>query len=169
MRTRRSALIVAILTLLPALWFGNHLMVRVSGQSSTAPQQIQASPQALNNCTPTHTDAAINTLVTITLTPPNGQFVYLCGWEYTVTNDATGTGPAFVTNKWTVSNMPGAAPTTLTSVFSLPLTANIQIDQRYQYAIPIKSAQQGVAVVMSSPAINAHAAYSGTMWYYFNL
>jgi hypothetical protein len=123
---------------------------------------VQQSATPLNGCSVSHQDAAINTTVTVTITPPSGQYVYICNWDYQVANDGTGTGPAQVNVKWTTTNMGGLA-----AEYSINLTANLQVVNTFNYYIPVKSAQAGVAVTFVSPAIAAHTAYSANVYYYF--
>mgnify|MGYP003704399719 CR=1 FL=1 len=54
---------------------------------------IQTSPTRLDACTALNGTAAVNNAVTVSVTPPAGQYVYVCGFDFTVSNDATGGVP----------------------------------------------------------------------------
>ncbi len=58
----------------------------VQNPSSSTLVAITAQPAL----TTQNATAAINNPVTLTITPPAGQFVYLCGLDLIVANDATG-------------------------------------------------------------------------------
>jgi hypothetical protein len=128
-------------------------------QQTNPPTLVQQSPSDLRACTPAHSDAAVNNTVTITITPPNGLYVYLCGWDYQVVQDATGTVQTNV--KWTSTNLGGLAVE-----YSTPLVVDGNTTQNFYYAVPLKAAQAGVAVTIVSPAAVLHTAYSANAYYY---
>jgi hypothetical protein len=136
------------------------LLVPVSARAQST--LIQHAPTVLNGCTPSHSDAAINTLVTITITPPNGQYVYVCGIDFQVAHDNPGAAVAFTTVKWTSTNLGGLA-----YLFSLPAVVNTMYQQSYQYPFPVKSVAPGTAITFVSPPVNAHAMFSANVYYYF--
>jgi hypothetical protein len=124
------------------------------------PVLVQRSPTDLQACSVSHGDAAINTLVTLTVTPPAGQYVYLCGWDYQVATNGTATAQSNV--KWTSTNLGGLAVE-----YSTPATANTTIVGTYYFNVPIRSATPGTAITIVSPAIAAQNAYSANAYYYF--
>src|SRR4051812_2777664 len=83
---------------------------------------VQQSPTELRACSPTHSDAAINTQVTVTLTPPSGQSVYICGIDFTASQNATAT--ANTNSQFTSTNLGGWKFT-----YSLAATANTMFGQ----------------------------------------
>lgn len=123
--------------------------------------QTQQSPIQLTACIPAHADAAVNTPVTLTITVPNGQSLYLCGLDLSVTNDATG-GVVGTNVQFTSTNLWGWKYT-----YSMAGTANtVGVDRSFGFAHPIKSQAVGQAVTIISPAANAHAVYSVNAYYY---
>jgi len=106
--------------------------------------------------------AAINNAVTLTLTPPAGSFVYLCGLDLIVSNSAT--GAVVATNlSFTSTNIGGWA-----YKYSMVGTANTNgVDRSFTWWPCIKSSTAGTAVTIVSPAANAQAAYSINGYYYF--
>ena len=126
------------------------------------------SAQTLTNQSPTKPDAcstanavnAVNTQTTLTLTPPNGQYVYLCGLDVIASEDATSTIQTQA--KWTSTNIGGWSFT-----FSMPAPANLNTAQAFNWSIPVKASAAGTAVTIVSPAAAAHVAYSVNAYYYF--
>lgn len=126
------------------------------------PASVQQSPTMLHACSTTTATAAVNNTATVTLTPPNGQFVYLCGLDITISQDATG-GVASTNLTVTSTNFGGWL-----WKFSNAGTASTTHEQSFFFGSNVvKAAQAGTAVTFVSPAINLHAAYSITAYYYF--
>jgi hypothetical protein len=130
-------------------------------------QQAQGTPiqqiaTRLDACTVANATAVINNAVTLTITPPAGQYVYLCGIDLTVSNDAT--GAVVATNlQWTSTNL-GAWKLT----YSMAGTANtIGLQYQSTFNAIMKSAVAGTAVTIVSPAANAHAVYNVNAYYYY--
>lgn len=126
---------------------------------------LGAIPVAISSTPATTTannTAAINNPVTLTLTPPAGQFVYVCGLDLIVANDATGAVAA--TNlSFTSTNLGGWA-----YKYSMVGTANTNgVDRSFAWTHCVKSAAATTAVTIVSPAANAHATYSINAYYYF--
>ena len=123
---------------------------------------IQQVPTRLDACTPINATAAINNAVTLTITPPAGQFVYLCGWDLTVSNN--GTGAVVATNlSFTSTNLSGWKV-----AYSMVGTANTTgFQYNTAFNSPIKSSAAGTAVTIVSPAANAQAVYNVNAYYYF--
>ncbi len=134
-------------------------LVSVAAFAQPVPVQQQASrPDA---CSTVNATAAVNNTATVTLTPPNGQYVYLCGIDLTVSDDATG-GVAQTNVSFTSTNFGG-----WNYKYSFANAANTTFSQIFVFTIPVRSVLPGTAVTFVSPAINLHAAYSINAYYYF--
>lgn len=123
----------------------------------------QQSPTRLDSCTGINAKStAVNTLATVTIPAVSGQYIYLCGVSFEVTNSATGA----VTQAnvcWTTTNLGGiqwcysstnAANTSTTFTPTLPTQT-------------VKAALPGTAVTVLSPAINAQIIYNANAYYYY--
>lgn len=109
-----------------------------------------------------HGDAAINTLLTVTVPAIDGKFIYVTGLDLVVSNNATG-GVKSVNLKFTSTNLWGWA-----YLFSEVGTAWVNtIDRSFQFMEPLKSQTAGVPLSIVSPAVNAQAAYSINIYYYY--
>jgi hypothetical protein len=108
---------------------------------------VQNSPTELRSCTSVHVDAAVNTLATLTIpAPPSGMYVYMCGLDLSVSNDAT--GAVVSTNlKFTSTNFNGWA-----FVFSSANAASSTLNQVFNWAYLLKAPTAGTAVTFVSPA-----------------
>jgi hypothetical protein len=137
------------------------LLTAVSA-SAQAPTLIQQGATQLTACTTGNANGAVNATATLTLTPPNGQFVYISEIDMQVANDAT--GAVVSTNlKFTSTNIGGWQ-----FQFSAANAANTSTNYGpFIFGPPIKSAAAGTAVTIVSPAANTHAAYSINACYYF--
>jgi hypothetical protein len=131
-------------------------------QSSNPPILVQQVPTELRACTVSHNDQAVNTLAPVTITPPNGWYVYVCGFDFQAVADGTG-GTVQSNVKWTTANLGGLAVE-----FSFANTANTQVNFAAYYAVPMRAAQPGVAVTFTTPAVSLHTAYSQNVYYYFS-
>jgi hypothetical protein len=123
---------------------------------------VQQTATRADACVPTSTTNAVNTVTTLTLTPPSGMFVYLCGLDINVSNNAT--GAVVSTNLiWTSTNFGGWQ-----YKYSAVNTANTNgLDKTFSWNPVVRSAQPGLAMTIVSPAVNAQAAYTITAYYYF--
>jgi hypothetical protein len=146
---RLSALAVLVCAL-PAL------AQQVSGATP-----VQQTATRADACVPSSATNAVNTVTTLTLTPPSGMFVYLCGLDLNVSNN--GTGAVVSTNLvWTSTNFGGWQ-----WKYSATNAANTMTDKTFSWNPVVRSAQPGTALVITSPAVNAQAAYTITAYYYF--
>jgi hypothetical protein len=128
--------------------------------SQSAP--VQQAPTVLTACTTANATAAVNSTATLTLTPPNGQYVYLCGLDITISFDATG-GTASTNVSFTSTNLGGFA-----WKMSWVGTASTTITQPFPFNNgAIKSVSPGTAITIVSPAANLHGAYNINAYYYF--
>lgn len=117
----------------------------------------------LQPCLVVHNDAAVNLTVTVsTPTPPSGQFVYICGIDVQVANDSTG-AVTQANVKFTSVNL-----NNWTYEYSAANAANTQgIDKAFIFGFPVRAQGADSPVTITSPAINAHAAYSVNLYYTF--
>lgn len=128
-----------------------------------APTVVQQTATDRTGCSPISFTAAVNNTVTLTLTPPSGQYVYFCGLTLGLSNDATGT-VASANLTFTSTNLGGWL-----WKFSDIGTANVTTQQTF-FTSPrwlLRSQVAGTAVTIVSPAINLHAAYGINAAYYF--
>lgn len=153
LKSLRLLALALVLSLAPAAF---------AQQASNATPTQQTATMA-NACVPSSTTNAVNTTSTLTLTPPAGMFVYLCGLDLNVSNNAT--GAVVATNLvWTSTNLGGWQ-----YKFSSVNAANTNgLDKSFVWSPIIRSAQPGLAVTIVSPAANAQAAYTITGYYYFS-
>lgn len=123
----------------------------------------QQSTTDLRACSPKNATAAVANQVTLTITPPNGLYVYLCGLDVILANDAAG-GNATTNLTYTSTNLGGWL-----WKISQSGTAGTTLSQQILLGpgLVIKAAAPGVAVTIVSPASNATATYSTTGYYYF--
>jgi hypothetical protein len=154
----KSFKLTALLILLVFL-FGNTGRYVLEAQQGVPGALIQQSPTELRACTPAHADGAINNQQTVTITPPSGQSVYICGLDVSASQNATATANTNV--KFTSTNIGGWAYT-----YSLAATANIMMAQAFNFSQPIKSVIPGTAVTIVSPAALANTAFSINVYYY---
>lgn len=106
----------------------------------------------------------VNKQLTVTITPPAGQHVYVVGWDWSACQDATstvGTNLTFTTTGFT--NLPKIGH------FSLAATANICAAPGSMNlgAWPMKSQSPGTAVTFVSPAAKAQMAYTLNVYAFF--
>jgi hypothetical protein len=128
------------------------------------PTVIQQSATMLHACTAQNATAAVNNQVTLTLTPPAGQYVYVCGID--VTSSQNGTSTANTNSQYTSTNL-GPAGNTWGWKYSMAATANLAISQAFYFTQALRSTQPGVAVTIVSPAALAQTAFSINAYYYF--
>lgn len=131
------------------------------GRKALAQTLVQQSATALNACSAANATAAVNNQVTLTLTPPSGQFVYLCGLDFAASQNATST--ANTNSVVTSTNLGGWA-----YKYSLAAVANTSLTQSFYFTNPVKAAASGTAVTIVSPAALAQCAFSINAYYYFS-
>jgi hypothetical protein len=130
--------------------------------SAQSPTQVQQSATQLTACTTANANAAVNTTATLTITPPNGQYVYLSEMDAQVSNNATG-AVTQANVKFTTTNLGGWQ-----YQYSSANAANTSTSiGPFAFSPPLKSAAAGTAVTIVSPAVNAQATYSINSCYYF--
>lgn len=124
--------------------------VMVAAQSSTG-VSVQASPTMLNACSAQNTaTGAANTAVTATLTPPSGQYVYLCYVHISQVANAAVTGAAGPAPIFTTTNLPtnmvwwGNNATQGTGLYTLVTDS--------PFGFPVKAAAPGTAVTVVTSA-----------------
>jgi hypothetical protein len=141
---------------LKALCFVAVMLLASAG--SVAAQAVYGPPVTTTNAT-----AAVNNTVTLSLTPPTPQqYVYVCGLDLTVSNNATG-GVVSTNLSFTSINLGGWA-----YKFSAVNAANTNgIDRSFTWSSCIKSTTAGTGVAIISPAANAQASYSINAYYYY--
>lgn len=132
--------------------------------AALAQAPVQQSGTHLDACTNVGYQTATSAQATLTVTPPAGQYVYICGFAFDVCNGGTaGTAQNNVT--FTSSNIAGGP----TWQYSFPAAINTcytpQI--REMLPIPLKSAAPGTNVVITSPATDTNVTYTIRMYYYF--
>src|SRR4051812_24027727 len=125
LRTTLAVLAVLCLSVGPAL--------------AQTPTLVQQSATMLTACTAANATAAVNNAVTLTITPPPGQYVYLCGLDITVAQAAT--SPVNTSVSFPSTNWGGWA-----WKYSLAPTANLTLVQPFYFASPVKSSAAGTAV-----------------------
>lgn len=151
------------------MWRRNLLLacafVLASGPAwAQAPTLVQQSATMLHACTAQNATAAVNVQVTLTLTPPAGQYVYVCGIDVASSQNATST--ANTNSQYTSTNL-GPAGSTWAWKYSIAATANLAITQAFYFTQALRSTQPGVAVTIVSPAALAQTAFSINAYYYF--
>jgi hypothetical protein len=143
------------------------VLLAVAGPVS-AQTLIQQSPTLLNACSVSNQNGAVNAQKTVTLTPQSGQYVYVCGLDFQVTNDATGAvTQANVCFTSTNLGPAGALPQWCYSAINALNTSALIGQNAYYYPFPLKSQTPGTAVTIVSPAANLHAAYNVNVYYYY--
>lgn len=117
-------------------------------------------PVQVNPCLAVHQDAAVNTAVTLVVPAPSRSdlFVYICGWDWQVTANSTGTAQANV--KWTTTNLSGVL-----AEYSTAATAYVTISGNFTYPSPVKAQANNSAVTFISPAAATNNAYSVNAYY----
>lgn len=113
-------------------------------QQSNPGVSVQASPSMLNACNVMATaTGAANTAVTASVTPPSGQYFYLCYVHISMAANAAVTGAAGPAPIFTTTNLPtnlvwwGNNATQLTGAYTLVTDSPM--------GFPIKTAQAGTA------------------------
>ena len=132
-------------------------LISVAAFAQPVPTQQQAT--RADACTAMNATAVVNNQVTLTITPSAGQYVYLCGWDITASQDGTST--VNTNQSFTSTNIGGWA-----FKYSLAATANLTMTQAFYFNIPVKSAAAGTAVTFVSPSAKAQTAFSINAYYY---
>lgn len=122
---------------------------------------IQQSPTMLSACNQianAGATIAVATAQTVTITPPAGQYVYLCGLDYSICQNATGAAISNATI--TTTGLPGNPK------YQYSLVATVDActtTQAYYFGLPLKSNAAGTAVTIvaasqtqASATINAY-------------
>ena len=113
---------------------------------------IQQSPTRLDACTSLATaTGAGNTTVTATLSPPAGQYVYICSIEFQVGGNAAVTGAAVVQACVTS----GLSTNITFEADNSTLTAGQVKEFFYGLPIPWKSAQAGTAFSLACSGLQS--------------
>jgi hypothetical protein len=127
----------------------------------TAVGQPQLPVTLSGPCTLVHKDAAVNTAITLTIPAPSvGRTIYLCGWDFQVT--ANGTGTAQINVLWTTTNLNGLAVG-----YSIAGTASAMVSGAFYPGFLIQAQVPGQAVTIISPAVAAANAYSANAYYLY--
>lgn len=130
-------------------------------QQGVPGQIVQQSATDMQACTSVNANGAVNATATVTITPPNGQSVYLCGLDISISADATG-GTTATNLSFTSTNIGGWQ-----WKFSWAGTVSTNLIQIFNFVRPIKSTTPGTAVTIVSPAAGLHNAYNINAYYYF--
>jgi hypothetical protein len=144
----RKYLRYALLAGLAILAAGDHIAIAQQTSAGATPvQQVQP----LYNCNQTATaTGAANTAVTATLTPPGGQFVYICSIYIATANNAAvtsaaGPAPIFTTTNL-ITNLVWWGDNAVTTTGTRVLVTDAV------YPLLIKTAQPGVAFTIVTSA-----------------
>lgn len=140
------------------------LLLAATPSWAQTPTLVQQSQTMLNACTAFNQTAAVNAQVTVTLTPPAGQYVYVCGID--VASSQNGTSTANTNSQYTSTNL-GPSGNTWGWKYSLAAAANTAISQSFYFTQPLKSTQPGVAVTIVSPTALAQTAFSINAYFYY--
>lgn len=139
-------------------------------QSPSASAPIQQSQSRLDASTGVCAAApAINTNVTCTITPPNGQYVYINYLQVGACGDGVLSKTAIQAN-WTTTNLNSwTAETSYLSGSGITTNAGQNLCQFAGGALtsPLKSVQAGVAVTVVPPTANADISYPVIVEYFF--
>jgi hypothetical protein len=137
------------------------LLAAIAVSAFAQPVPTAQQPTRPDACsTANATSSLVNTTATVTLTPQNGQSVYVCGIDIEISNDATGL-VVHTNATFTSTNFGGWL-----WKFSSPNVANTTVTQMFQFVNPVKAPATG-PVTFVSPAINAHAMYNINVYYYY--
>lgn len=131
-----------------------------AASAQSGPTRVQQDPSVLTACSVSNATAAINNQVTVTITPPSGQYVYICGIDVASSQNATSTVNTNL--QYTSTNLGGWS-----WKYSLAATVNIAITQAFYFNNPVKSAAAGTAVTVVSPGATANTAFNINVYYYF--
>jgi hypothetical protein len=133
--------------------------------AALAQAPVQQSPTRLDACTNVGLAApAVSLQATLQVTPPAGQYVYICGFAFDVCANATGsTAQNNVT--FTSTNINGSP----TWQYSAPVLTSLCYASpiREMLPTPLKSAAPGTQVQIQSPALDTNLQYTIRMYYYF--
>lgn len=141
------------------------LAVALFGAGATFAQApTQQTATRLDACTNMGYTTATSAQATLTVTPPGGQYVYMCGFSFDVCVGATaGTAQNNVT--FTSTNIVGL-PTWQYS-YAAAIDTCVSPPIRDFPPTPLKSAAPGTAVVITSPATDTNVTYTIRVPYYF--
>lgn len=102
-------------------------------------------------------EAVVNKQLTVTITPPSGQYFYLTNLEYATCSNGTAT-PAVINQTFTQTGFT-ALPINNVSQPTSTLNTCAQVVSK-TYAWPVKSATAGGVVTFVSPAANTNTAFT---------
>lgn len=139
---------VGVFAVAAVLGFGISTLAQVVQPGATPIQAFQ--PFYVCNQTATATGAA-NTAVTATLTPPSGQYVYLCSIDISVVANAAVTGAAGPAPIFTTTNLPNNLVWWGTNE-TLGTGAMRPVIQLAFGVVPVKSATAGTAFTIVTSA-----------------
>lgn len=130
------------------------------GTQGTAPT-LNGGQSPTQGCSAAHQDQAVNVQVTLTIpaSPVAEQFVYICGWDWQVSEDTTGSVQTNVL--WTTVNLGNPA---VKAGYSVAAAPNAIVSGNFTYPSPIRANTPG-AVIFQSPAAVAHNSYSLNVYY----
>lgn len=112
---------------------------------------VQASPSMLNACNVQATaTGAANTAVTATVTPPSGQYFYLCYVHISQAANAAVTGAAGPAPIYTTTNLPTNMVWWGNNITQLTGTYTLVTDSTFGF--PIKTAAPGTAFTIVTSA-----------------
>lgn len=121
-------------------------------------QLVQQSPTRMDACTNISTSAT--SAATITITPPGGQYVYLCAVD--ISNCAGAAITAAAPLSITTTNLGGLAYTVGTGS-----TGGICQPQPAAWPVPYKSGSAGTNVTFVLPTFTTNQTIRLTAFYYF--
>lgn len=119
------------------------------------------------DCKLYHVDGlAVNVAITATipLPPRSGFTTVLCGFDWTVTEDTTGSAQANVS--WTATNL-NVNPVggTAISQYSIAATPSAVVSGAYYPGFLIRAVSPALPITISSPAAATHAQYSLNVYF----
>jgi hypothetical protein len=131
-------------------------------QSSNRPDAAQMTTATSTNCTATQTTVGN---ITLTITPPAGQYVYLSSFNVSVLPNATGSNSATV---YSSTNLTGS-PVWLIGEFSnaagFAATTPLQINDTYPTGLKSTSPGTAVTLVPAATLASASVCPRATAWF----
>lgn len=141
-----------------------HQQARAQSNGATLVQHSATMLQAATKVT--SVNLAINTAITtqLTMTPSAGNYVYITAMDLTVCQNNTGLAQTNVAWQFTQGISPsGTVPIWQ---YSTALSVNSCIFKIFPFTVPLKSISPGTAVILTSAAADAQAAYNGNVYWY---
>lgn len=121
---------------------------------------VQQVPSRLDACTLTSTSAT--SAATITITPPGGNFVYICGVD--IANCAGTTVTAAAPTNVTTTGISGSPAYTMGSTSTAGICNPSPVGV---WAAPLKSSTAGTAVTFVLPTFVTQQTIRVTVYYYY--